>query len=256
MEDGSIHDVVTGGELLAQLYRLSRNSATGIATVARPTTRATSLVLARGQLIVSARDEGRTIVSVLRRLTSEPRVHLYFEGGEALYPAGHRRVALDAWAFAHLERSLSGSGAAALATELAGLRIAIREELAPDPALLDETGRRLIAALTSPLRADELPTVARAPRFRTLAFLFALDKLGALEHLGVAATVARADLGTASRALGLEEGADRVRVKRAYRRLARALHPDLASAVPSSARRARERKLADVNRAYRLLLRG
>ena len=49
-------------------------------------------------------------------------------------------------------------------------------------------------------------------------------------------------------------GADRETVKRAYRRLARALHPDLHTGTTDERRRQLERKLADVNCAYRRLV--
>jgi curved DNA-binding protein CbpA len=58
----------------------------------------------------------------------------------------------------------------------------------------------------------------------------------------------------AYRMLGVPAGADRETVKRAYRRLARALHPDLHGAMNEERRRQLERKLAVVNTAYRRLV--
>ena len=255
-QPGSIHEIVSGRELVALLYRLARNRATGVIELARPTTRGRTLVLFRGQLVVSARDEGREVAEALRRFATEPKVRARFDGGAAACPPGHRRLPIDSWALAYLESSLSGSGANHIATELAGVRVSVREELAPDSAHLDETGQRLLAALRRPRRADELPAAARAPRFRTLAFLFALDRLGALERRGVGTLRAASAHAAASRALGIDTNADRAAVKRAYRRLARALHPDLRCEAPIEKRRALELKLAAVNRAYRVLLHG
>ena len=271
MTGGSIHEIVSGRELVALLYRLARNEATGTLELARPMTRPRALLLRNGHLVASPRSPGgfggsdaqqprqstgRPIGEALRRLAAEPKIRVRFEGGPCAYPPKYRRLALDGWAFAYFEASLSGRRASELARELAGVRLQIREELAPDPVRLDDTGRRLLAALTDPRRADELSGAARAPRFRTLAFLFALDQLGALERKGIGVRPTAEARTVASRALGVAASADRTAIKRAYRKLARALHPDLQNPTGLPEKRDREQKLAAVNRAYRVLLHG
>ena len=60
----------------------------------------------------------------------------------------------------------------------------------------------------------------------------------------------------AYRLLGVPSGADRETLKRAYRRLARALHPDMHAGSSEAHRRQLERKLAEVNCVYRRLVDG
>jgi hypothetical protein len=60
--------------------------------------------------------------------------------------------------------------------------------------------------------------------------------------------------GSAWTVLGLTPGADAADVKRAYRRLARALHPDLHPGATEEQRRQLERQLCQVNEAYRTLV--
>ncbi len=270
VQGGSIHELVSGRQLAARLFRLARGQATGILSIARPAAKAHTLILDRGLLVVSTRAESsdlgrdhsghaRSIGKKLRRLAGEPSLRLRFDGGVRATPPGSscKRVALDAWILGYLESSLTRSRAAQLTSELAGQRISVRESLAPLPAHLDETGRRLVAALTCPIRIDQLATAARAPRFRTLAFVFALRELGALRQTGVGAirSVPSKRL-KAERLLGLDDFSDQNDVKRAYHRIARALHPDMHPVATDVERRRLESKLADVNRAYRQLLRA
>jgi hypothetical protein len=142
--------------------------------------------------------------------------------------------------------------------ELAGARLALRPELAPELTWCDETDRRILAAMVVPRRLDQIWPLARTARFRLLSFLYFLRAVGALSPLGVSApVVARSPVdGDAYRMLGVEAGADRETVKRAYRRLARALHPDLNAEMSEDRRRQLERKLAAINTAYRRLVDG
>jgi DnaJ-domain-containing protein 1 len=258
MPDAELHEVVSGRELLSLLYRLARKRATGVVTAARPGTEATPLVLRRGNLVLAARQEPAEIAARLRRWSAEPRLRIRFDGGVAAYPPGARgrELRLDSWVIRFFATSLSASAAREVAARLAGARVGLREELAPEPAHLDETEQRILCCLAEPRRTDEIARIARAPRFRVLSLLFALGELDALELHGVAAPGLSDHQREARRTLGLSTDADRAQVKRAYRRLARALHPDLRPAAAPSERRGLERKLAEVNRAYRLLVRS
>jgi DnaJ-domain-containing protein 1 len=176
-------------------------------------------------------------------------------------------VALAGWARAHLEQQLDGSLAEALVRELAGVRLALRPELQPEPA--DEADRRMLAAMAQPRRLDQIWPLARTPKFRLLAFVHFLRAVGALEGSGVAAEdrtapppppsrpggreLADPRRRAALRTLGIADGADPEAVKRAYRRLARALHPDLQPDADGERRRLLERRFAEVTAAYEAL---
>jgi molecular chaperone DnaJ len=56
------------------------------------------------------------------------------------------------------------------------------------------------------------------------------------------------------RVLGLTPGAEVAEIKRAYRRLARAVHPDLHPGASDDERRALQTRFAEVTEAYRLLV--
>jgi molecular chaperone DnaJ len=56
------------------------------------------------------------------------------------------------------------------------------------------------------------------------------------------------------RVLGVAATDDATAVKRAYRRLARALHPDLQPEADDQRRRALERRFAEVTAAYEALV--
>ena len=272
MNNGSIHEVISGRELTATLFRLARQKASGVLAIGRPQAVSHIYTLQRGLLVVSTRDtlpqrgphfHARQVGRQLRQLAAEPTLRFRFDGGVHTSPPGSscKRVALDAWILGYLESSLTRSGAERLRLELAGSRLSILPSQAPCMSHLDATGRRLLDALSSWRRIDELPTAARAPRFRSLAFVFAMREVRALTLAGVASRpwITGRSTGAckdAHRVLGLELGADRVAVKRAYHRLVRALHPDLQPHLDSSDRQRLENKLAEVNRAYRQLLRS
>jgi DnaJ-domain-containing protein 1 len=59
---------------------------------------------------------------------------------------------------------------------------------------------------------------------------------------------------TAWHVLGLPPGADRDEIKRAYRRLARTVHPDVHPAATASERRALEERFSEITQAYRSLV--
>jgi DnaJ-domain-containing protein 1 len=245
------------------VYRLARSHATGVLAIYPPSGAAEILVLRRGSLMASDGDAaagGRRTAQRLERLAALEAARWHFDGGLAAYPPGAllRQYSLAAWARAHLEAQLDAAGAQTMLAELAGARLALRAELAPDPAWCDETDRRILAAMAVPRRLDQIWPLARTARFRLVSFVYFLRAVGAVSPLGVAAatTTPPSDEANAYRLLGVAPGASTETVKRAYRRLARALHPDLHGSVDRDRRRALERKLADVNSAYRRLLGG
>jgi hypothetical protein len=249
----------------------------------RPGERAEVFVLRRGGAIAGDGEHARrALISRLARAAAEPSLAAKFDGGVTAYPPGATaQVQLAEWARSHLEAQLDGGLADAMVRELTGARMAVRAELAPAP--IDEADRRMIAALTEPRRLDQIWPLARTPRFRLLAFLHFLRSIGALTVEGVAAGnhvaaghpgpasaghAGRAAAGSAAgyaaarvraidprrvaamRLLGVEDASDLDAVKRAYRRLARALHPDLQPGADATRRRALERRFAEVTAAY------
>jgi DnaJ-domain-containing protein 1 len=285
------------GELARLIYRLGRHGASGVLTI-RPRGSAAArpevFALRRGFAIDRAGTDAasavgavagavvgelgrRAVAARLARLASHDDLSLVFEGGvTAVIPPGALHgVSLAAWARAHLEQQLDSSRAEALVQALAGVRLTLRPELAPEPA--DEADRRMLAAMDRPRRLDQIWPLARTPRFRLLAFLHFLRAVDALESDGVAAdssapfaasaTATATATATAAaqlrapdprrlaalRTLGIDGVADVDAVKRAYRRLARALHPDLQPNADAERRRALERRFAEVTAAYEAL---
>ena len=249
------------------LYRLGKQAASGVLTI---TPRATRLeptvgrsevfVLRRGSIVLASADElaRRALVARLVRLVALESSAVVFEGGVAIAPPGaphHLRLAT--WARQHLERQLDNTLADCLLRELAGIRIVIRAELAPEPT--DDSDRRMLAAMMQPRRLDQIWPLARTPRFRLLAFVHFLRAVEALDVEGVVAeqrnVPAAPDpyLVTARRLLGVHEDDTSETVKRAYRRLARALHPDLQPEADHDRRRTLERRFAEITAAYQSL---
>lgn len=245
------------GQLARLAYRLGHKRATGVLTLGFGRRREV-LVLRRGYLMTGDLDAlGRRASQRLARLASADGATYRFEGGVAAYPPGavQKQLALATWARQHLERQLDAGAARDLVTELAGVRLSVRPSLAPDPATCDATDLRILEAMRQPRRLDQIWPLARTPRFRLLSFLHFLRQVGALRQDGVAARPtprARRD-SDAHRVLGVPADADPQSVKRAYHRLARALHPDLQPGLSIARRRDLERKLADVTHAYREL---
>jgi hypothetical protein len=275
------------GDFVRVAYRLGRSAATGVLSIqpvqlahgapdsfvagpapARWTPRARPevLVLRRGQLITSEADAlGRVAAARLARLAAEDGLTASFDGGTAAYPPGaHGRVlSLARWARQHAEAQLDATRAERLVHELAGVRLAVRPEHAPEPSLCDDTDRRILAAMTQPRRLDQIWPLARTPRFRLLAFIHFLRTVGALVMVGIAAEKSAPHLAPAAppdpraqalRLLGVDGDADRDALKRAYRRMARALHPDLHQDLSADRRRELEAKLAQVTAAYQQLV--
>ncbi|HUQ05733.1 MAG TPA: J domain-containing protein [Kofleriaceae bacterium] len=246
-------------------YRLGRSAATGVLTVHAPWQRPEVLVLRRGAVVTPETDvHGRAAIARLARIAALTGASAAFDGGAQTHPPGARGLPLVVWARQHLEAQLDQARADALTHELAGLRLSVRNEQAPDGAHLDEADKRILAAMTQPRRLDQIWPLARTPRFRLLCFLHFLRQVGVLQVAGVGASAS--DSGphlapmtsrqmAALRTLGLSEPSDRDTVKRAYRRLARALHPDLQPGVPDLRKRELEARLAEVTAAAEALLR-
>jgi len=248
------------GEFARLVYRLGRNEATGILTLTDDRERSEVLVLRRGALC--ADDARAGLVRLARLAVLGPGV-ARFDGGVAAHPPvpASRTVPLAAWARRHLESQVDATRAEALTAQLAGARLSIRPELAPPPAMLDEADRRILAAMAQPRRLDQIWPLARTPRFRLLAFLHFMRQVGGLVEAGIGAFDSgphRAPLdprkAAAARLLGVDDGADREAIKRAYRRLARALHPDLQPQAVAERRRELEGRLAEVTAAAATLL--
>ena len=239
--------------LVKQLYRLGRQSASGVLTIDREV-----FVLRRGAVMCAESALAKKqLASRLARVVALERPVVRWDGGVTAYPpgAGHP-VYLAGWARAHLEAQLDGALADALVRELAGIRLSLRMDLAPEPN--DEADRRMLLAMDRPRRLDQIWPLARTPRFRLLAFLHFLRSVDALVIEGIAARAPRATLdprrAAALRLLGVPLDADTDEVKRAYRRLARALHPDLQPDADEDQRRALERRFAEVTAAYEALI--
>lgn len=240
--------------LVKLMYRLGRQAASGILTIAGAGPREEILVLRRGGVMCGEGELARRTLSArLARLAVLDDITATFSGGVAAYPPGaHHQLYLAGWARAHLEQQLDGSLADALVRELAGIRLSVRADLAPEPQ--DEADKRMLLAMAQPRRLDQIWPLARTPRFRLLAFLHFLRAVDALVVEGVATRTVDPRRAAAARVLGVGNAADLEEVKRAYRRLARALHPDLQPDADSERRRALERRFAEVTAAYETLL--
>jgi len=260
------------GELVRVAYRLGRQAASGVLTLAaRPAAsgdRPDVLVLRRGAAVSGDGELARRALATrLARAAAAPSVIASFEAGVTAYPPGAlHQVPLAAWARSHLEAQLDGALAERLVRELGDARLTVRPELAPPPA--DDADRRMLAALAVPRRLEQIWPLARAPRYRLLAFVHFLRSVGALAvepaATGRSAAEPTADPRVvaprgsdprvaAMRLLGIDDAADVDAVKRAYRRLARALHPDLQPGADAARRRALERRFAEVTEAYEAL---
>ncbi len=261
--DPTVRQALGQGDFVRLVYRLGRTSATGVLTIHAPWQRPEILVLRRGALVTTETDiQGRVAIARLARFAAATGATASFDGGAQTHPPGARGLPLVVWARQHLEAQLDQTRADALTAELAGARLSVRPEHAPDSANLDEADRRVLAAMAQPRRLDQIWPLARTPRFRLLCFIHFLRQVGALAVAGVAAgdsaphraPAVDSRLAGALRILGLSEATDRDTVKRAYRRMARAFHPDLQPGVPEPRRRELEARFAEVTAAAETLL--
>lgn len=214
--------------------------------------------------------------------------------GAGAPPPGCQVLHLSVWARSHLEAQLDAQCARVLLDELTGPRLAIAPGCAPPALACDEIDLRIIAAMEAPRLLHEIWRLARTSRFRLLSFLYFLRSVGALHLsdnrppasqrartasgrdapdvgvIGVVGVASGMGQGTderswafdpngdgqrqAERLLGVAPGADRAAIRRAYRRRARALHPDLQPQLSELQRRRLEHALAVVTEAYEQLM--
>jgi DnaJ-domain-containing protein 1 len=250
--------VLARGELVRLLYRLGHLGASGLLTI---TSRSGEVfVLRRGHIVLAEGEAAKKmLVGRLARLVALDEVTVVFESGVAAYPPGAtNQISLTGWARHHLEAQLDGTLAEVLVRELAGVRLGMRADLAP--TAVDEADRRMLAAMSQPRRLDQIWPLARTPRFRLLAFIHFLRSVDALELEGVVAEKSAPNRTVDGRRrhalamLGCDESSDLETVKRAYRRLARELHPDLQPELDALRKRALERRFAEVTAAYEALI--
>jgi hypothetical protein len=193
-----------------------------------------------------------------------------FEPDVAYYPPGaqSRQLCLASWARRRIERELDARGALTVLRELEGKQLVMRQFMQaargggtagdPLPGLSTEEWR-VVHALRTPRRFEELRELARSPRYQLLALVYFLRAVGAVELFGAASPGAHATAplpAGAARLLGVPSNADAGAIKQAYHRLARRLHPDLHPRASLEHRRALEFRLAELNCAYRELLRS
>ncbi|HEY7955014.1 MAG TPA: J domain-containing protein [Polyangia bacterium] len=116
----------------------------------------------------------------------------------------------------------------------------------PHPSCLGQDERPLAAYLQRPHTLVELDGARLLSRERILRLLAFADAVGAL-------MVHHTDR-SPYRVLELGEGAPLDEIKRAFRRLARELHPDLHPGASPEERRALEERFAELSAAYRRLV--
>jgi DnaJ-domain-containing protein 1 len=118
----------------------------------------------------------------------------------------------------------------------------------PHPSCIGLDERPLVALLASPRTLEELERMQLTPPARVarlLAFLEAVGALSVESELSLASAYALLEVG---------EGASADEIKSAYRRLARALHPDVHPHASADELRELERRFAAVSAAYRRLV--
>jgi hypothetical protein len=284
--------VLERGTLAPFLYRLGHAQVTGVLELLPNAGAAEALWIERGSAVTGVSDPlGRITSRRLAGLAASWRIRFRFNASAGAPPPGSQALHLSVWARSHLEAQLDAQCARVLLEELTGPRLAITPGCAPPPVACDEIDLRIIAAMQAPRLLHEIWRQARTSRFRLLSFLYFLRSVGALHMSGARApSMPRArtaggrdsadlsaigavsglgqgtdervlafdpngdDLRQAERLLGVPPGADRAAIRRAYRRRARALHPDLQPQLSELQRRRLEHALAVVTEAYEQLM--
>jgi hypothetical protein len=268
---GQASGVLERGDLAPFLYRLGHAQVTGVLDLVPVPGGGEELWIERGCVATGAADPmGRVMARRLGGMAAMRRIRYGFAAGAhtgaGSLQAGGPALHLSGWARSHLEAQLDAQCARLLLEELTGPRLSIAPGYAPPATVCDEIDLRIVAAMQEPLPLHQIWRLARTSRFRLLSFLYFLRSVGAL-HLGGAAGQpehagqrgpaqdGRQDgLRQAERLLGVAPGADRAAIRRAYRRRARALHPDLQPQLSELQRRRLEHALAVVTDAYEQLL--
>jgi hypothetical protein len=140
---------------------------------------------------------------------------------------------------------IAASGDAFRARTVAGARLQLLR--APHASCIGLDERTLVSFLTQPHTLAEVDAARLCPPARAAALLAFLEAVGALT---VDADLSRRQ---ALALLELGDSASADEVKRAYRRLARTLHPDAHPAAAAAELRELERRFAAVAAAYRRL---
>jgi hypothetical protein len=129
----------------------------------------------------------------------------------------------------------------------------LRLVMTPHASCLGHDEKPLVSFLAQPRTLAELDAARLCPPSRAARLLAFLDAVGALAidtHVALELVTLR----EAYARLELPDGAPLDDVKRAYRRLARALHPDLHPDASPAEHRELERRFAEVSAAYRRLM--
>jgi hypothetical protein len=145
-----------------------------------------------------------------------------------------------------IRNALAADGEAFRARAANGARLQLVSQPHPSCIGLDE--RALVALLASPRTLEELERAqltAPVRVARLCAFLEAVGVLSVESELSLASAYALLEVG---------DGASAEELKRAYRRLARALHPDVHPNASADELRELERRFAAVSAAYRRLV--
>jgi hypothetical protein len=129
----------------------------------------------------------------------------------------------------------------------------LRLVMTPHASCLGLDEKPLVSWLAQPRTLAELDAARLCPPSRAARLLAFLDAVGALT-MDLDVQLALVTLRDAYQLLELPDGAPLDEVKRAYRRLARALHPDLHPEASPEQHRDLERRFAAVSAAYRRLL--
>ena len=234
------------------LYALASHAGTGAISIefavahGAAETRHARVELDRGFVYAIAFDQGAgahpRAEENLRRLLKHKDARSRFEPGAEPLRAGRVTPFQPAGVLRnHFEAELPATAGPSLRAR-AG-REKLRLIHPPHPSCLGADERRLIALLAVPRSLAELDDfrVAPPPRSeRLLAFLEAAAALTvgpSVYHL-----------------LGVAEGAPLDEVRRAYKRVARDLHPDLHPDAPEPDRRRMESRLGALTAAWRALL--